>query len=277
VTARPALVVVAAVAALVAACSGAGATPAAPPQPPRVRLTTVDGGRRPRPISWCSARRRSGALARQGSAAAANPGTTLTISTDSPRPWRLRSSRAPADVFLAAEAAPRGGSRTGLTLGDPVTFAGNRLGHRPGRQPAGIRTPADLARPGVKVIAAANRCRSPRTPPGWWTASPRETGYRPASPPPTPRTSSRGGQREGRRREGRLARATPASCITDAAASDAVAAVDVPDSANVEARYDGVVLRASRNPAAASAFLAWLVGPEGQAILARLGFLPPGP
>ena len=63
--------------------------------------------------------------------------------------------------------------------------------------------------------------------------------------------------------------------VTDAKASDKVTTVDVPDAANVPATYDGVVVKASTNAAAAKAFLDWFAGPDGQAILADLGFLPP--
>ena len=41
------------------------------------------------------------------------------------------------------------------------------------------------------------------------------------------------------------------------------------------ATYAGVVVKASANLDAAQAFLAWLAGPDGQAILAAFGFLPP--
>ena len=63
--------------------------------------------------------------------------------------------------------------------------------------------------------------------------------------------------------------------VTDAAASDKVDTVDVPDAANVPATYAGVVVKASRNQEAAQAFLDWLASPAGQAILAKFGFLPP--
>ena len=49
----------------------------------------------------------------------------------------------------------------------------------------------------------------------------------------------------------------------------------MPDAANVLATYAGVVVKASPNAAAAQAFLAWFAGPDGQAILAGFGFLPP--
>ncbi len=63
--------------------------------------------------------------------------------------------------------------------------------------------------------------------------------------------------------------------VTDAAASDEVTPIEVPDAANVPATYAGVVVGESPNQDAAAAFLDWLTGPDGQAILASFGFLPP--
>jgi len=53
-----------------------------------------------------------------------------------------------------------------------------------------------------------------------------------------------------------------------------VGTVEIPAGANVVATYGAVVTTASRHPAAAGAFLDWLAGPDGQAILASFGFLP---
>jgi molybdate transport system substrate-binding protein len=64
---------------------------------------------------------------------------------------------------------------------------------------------------------------------------------------------------------------------TDAAASDAVDTIPIPEEANVTATYAGVVVAASRHPAAARAFLDWMAHGAGQRILAELGFLPPPP
>ena len=41
------------------------------------------------------------------------------------------------------------------------------------------------------------------------------------------------------------------------------------------ATYGGVVVKASPHQDAAAAFLDWLAGPDGQAVLAAFGFLPP--
>jgi ABC-type molybdate transport system substrate-binding protein len=54
-----------------------------------------------------------------------------------------------------------------------------------------------------------------------------------------------------------------------------VMTITVPPTANVPATYGGVVVKASAQAAAAAAFLAWLAGSDGQAILGSLGFLAP--
>jgi molybdate transport system substrate-binding protein len=61
---------------------------------------------------------------------------------------------------------------------------------------------------------------------------------------------------------------------TDAKTSTQVTTVAIPAAANVPATYGGVVVKASTNLAAAQAFLTWLAGPDGQAVLSSFGFLP---
>ncbi len=63
--------------------------------------------------------------------------------------------------------------------------------------------------------------------------------------------------------------------VTDAKTSTKVTTIDVPSAANVPATYGGVTVKASKNATAAAAFLTWLAGPDGQAILATFGFLAP--
>jgi molybdate transport system substrate-binding protein len=60
-----------------------------------------------------------------------------------------------------------------------------------------------------------------------------------------------------------------------AVAADAVRVIPIPDGANVTATYAAVVLRDGPHPEAAAAFLAWLAGPGGRAVLARFGFEAP--
>ena len=90
---------------------------------------------------------------------AANPGTTLTISTDSSSALETKIEQgAPADVFLSADTTnPQKLVDKGLASGAIVPFAGNLLTIIvPTANPAGIKSPADLARTGVKVIAAGD-------------------------------------------------------------------------------------------------------------------------
>lgn len=59
------------------------------------------------------------------------------------------------------------------------------------------------------------------------------------------------------------------------AAAGAVEGIDIPGSADVVAEYPIAVLSGAPNPAAARAFVAFVLSPEGGAILARHGFLSP--
>ena len=56
-----------------------------------------------------------------------------------------------------------------------------------------------------------------------------------------------------------------------------MAPIAIPTEGNVPAIYAGAVVKASPHAADAHAFLDWVAGPEGQAILASFGFLPPAP
>jgi molybdate transport system substrate-binding protein len=63
--------------------------------------------------------------------------------------------------------------------------------------------------------------------------------------------------------------------VTDATSTGKVTSIPIPDGANVPATYGGVVVKASPHVDAATAFLSWLAGPDGQAIFASFGFRPP--
>jgi molybdate transport system substrate-binding protein len=210
------------------------------------------------------------------------PGTTLTTSTDSSATLAAQIEQgAPADVFLAADTAnPARLAAAGLADGEPVAFAGNRLAVIvPAGNPAGIRSPSDLARPGVKVIAAGDEVPI--------TAYAQRLVDNLAAEPGYPARFAAAYAANVVSREDNV-KAVVAKVelgegdagivyLTDARASDRIETVDVPEGANVSATYAGVVVRASGHLAAARAFLAWLAGPDGTAILARSGFLPPGP
>lgn len=211
---------------------------------------------------------------------AAAPGVTLTISTDSSAALETQIEQgAPADVFLSADTTNPGKLvDAGLVDGGPVTFARNELTIVvPVDNPAGIASPADLARAGVKVIAAGDTVPITRYATQLVRNLSEEAGY------PADFVTAYAANVASREDNVKAVIAKielgegDAGIVyaTDAKASGKVATIEVPDAANVRATYDGVVLKASGHVAAAKAFLDWFAGAGGRAILAGLGFLPP--
>lgn len=208
------------------------------------------------------------------------PGTTLLLATDSSAALATQIEQgAPADVFLSADATnPKQLAEAGLVDGAPYTFARNQLTIIvPADAPSAITSPADLARPGVLVIAAGDDVpitryatqlierlsQAPGAVPGFATRYAANIVTREDNVKAVVAKIELG--------EGDAALVYR----TDAAASDRVSTVEIPDAANVTATYDGVVVKASRHRFEARAFLEWFAGPGGQAILRDFGFLPP--
>jgi molybdate transport system substrate-binding protein len=211
---------------------------------------------------------------------AADAGTTLTISTDSSATLETQIEQgAPADVFLSADTTnPKKLVDKGLAEGAAVTFAGNQLTIIvPMANPAGIMTAADLARTGTKVIAAGDEVPITKYASQLVDNLAKEAGY-PAD------FAARYAANIASNEDNVKAIVAKVELgegdagivyVTDASASAKVTTVDVPDRANVPATYAGIVVKASRNAAAAKAFLDWFAGPDGQAILGTFGFQPP--
>ena len=208
------------------------------------------------------------------------PGVTLTIATDASSTLRTQIEQgAPADVFLSADQKnPSALVDAGLADGTAVDFAGNTLVVIvPTANPAGLTTPADLARPGIKIIAAGagvpitryatqaivNLARQPGYP-GGFAAS-----Y--AANVVSKEENVTAVVAKVQLDEGDAA----IVYVTDAKASAKVRSIEIPAAANVPATYAGIVVKASVHAAAGHAFLTWLAGPDGQTVLARFGFLPP--
>lgn len=269
--ARRPLIVAVLVAIAVAACTRAGpaAPPATGPSIAPVSLT-IDG-----------AASLKGALDKAKVAwESSHPGSTLTISTDSSSALETQIEQgAPADVFLSADTTnPQKLVDKGLSGGAPVTFAGNKLTILvPAANPAGIKTPADLAKAGIKVIAAGDAVPITKYATQVVANLAKESGY-PAdfAAAYAANVASKEDNVKAVVAKIELGEGDAGIVyVTDAKASTKVSTVDVPDSANVPASYAGVVVKASANAAAAQAFLDWFAGPDGQAILASFGFLPP--
>jgi molybdate transport system substrate-binding protein len=210
---------------------------------------------------------------------AGHPGVALTVSTDSSAALEAQIEQgAPADVLLSADTKnPQKLVAKGLAE-EAVPFASNVLTIVvPAANSSGIRSPIDLARRGVKVIAAgdavpittyadqlvANLAREPGYPPGFAAAYVANVVSREDNVGAIVTKVALGEGDAG------------IVYVTDARSSTRVTAVTVPPGANVLATYAGAVVKSSHRPDDARTFMRWLAGPEGQAILAGFGFLAP--
>ncbi len=269
---------------VLAACSNGGASPTATTTPstaPSTATSAAVPSAAPAALTIYGAASLKGVLDKARTAyETANPGTTLTISTDSSATLETQIEQgAPADVFLSADTTnPKKLVDKGLAAGAAVTFAGNKLTViAPTTNPAGIKTPADLAKTGVKVIAAGDAVPITKYATQLVANLARVAGY-PAdfAARYTANIASKEDNVKAIVAKIELGEGDAGIVyVTDGKASTKVTTIDVPDTANVPATYAGVVVKASRNAAAAQAFLTWFAGPDGQAILSTFGFLPP--
>ncbi len=209
-----------------------------------------------------------------------HPGTNVTLSTDSSSALKIQIEQgAPVDVFLSADAAnPQALVDQGLAAGGAQTFAVNQLAVIvPLDNPAGIRTPADLAKPGVRIIAAGDEVPITK----YATQVVANLATQPTFPLDLP-----GAYDANIVSKENNVRATIAKIelgegdaaivyVTDARASTKVTTIELHEAANVRASYAGVVIKTSPNPEAAQAFLTWFAGPDGQALLSEFGFMAP--
>ncbi len=272
---------------VVAACSGSAGSSSPSSAPSAVPSAAASSAATPAPSTSAAALTIFGAASLQGALAKAktayettNPGTTLTISTDSSSALETQIEQgAPADVFLSADTTnPKKLVDAGLADGAAVTFAGNKLTIVvPTANPAGIETPADLAKTGVKVIAAGDTVPITKYATQLVGNLAKQPGY-PANfvDAYTANIASKEDNVKALIAKIELGEGDGGIVyVTDAKASTKVKTIDVPDAANVPATYEGVVVKASKNAVAAKAFLDWFAGPDGQANLSSLGFLPP--
>jgi molybdate transport system substrate-binding protein len=188
---------------------------------------------------------------------------------------------APADVFASAnrtqmQAAIDGGR---IDHGSEQTFVRNQLVViTPSDNPAGIETLRDLANPGLRLIVS-----DAVVPVGQYSldflakasALPEYT----ASYSPTVLANVVSYEDNVRSVLTKVALGEGDAGIvytTDAALDgDKVVQIAIPDELNTIADYPIAPLNDSPNAALAEAFIAYLLSPEGQAVLTRYGFLSP--
>jgi len=211
---------------------------------------------------------------------ASHPGTTLVISTDASSALETKIEEgAPADVFLSADTTnPQKLVDKAMTGGGLTNFAKNKLTVIvPKDNRAKVQTPADLARAGIKIIAAGDAVPITKYASQLVWNLAKQPGY------PADFVGAYNGNIASREdnvsaivaKVGMEQGDAGIVYVTDANGKADVAPVDVPPDANVIATYAGTVLKSSANPSASNAFLTWLAGPDGQAVLSGFGFLPP--
>jgi len=272
---------------VLAACSGTAAATAtlvptaAPPTPTAPPASVPASGATGSLTIYAASSLTAAFTEMQTAYQTAAPGVTLTLSFGASSTLEAQIEQgAPADVFASADTSnPQKLVDQGLAAGAITTFAGNLLTVIvPPANPAGVQTPADLAKPGLKLVAAgdtvpitkyanmllANLAQQPGYPASFVAAVAANIVSKEDNVAAVVSKIELG--------EGDAA----IVYVTDAStAGSKVTTITVPTAANVPATYGAVAVKASPNAAAAAAFITWLAGPDGQAILATYGFLPP--
>jgi molybdate transport system substrate-binding protein len=233
----------------------------------------------PTPLTVFAAASLRDAMERVVEAYEAVEAVSIDLATDSSATLRTQIEQGAAvDVFLSADLAnPEALVAGGLADGAVVPFAGNSLTIIvPAANPAAIETPADVATPGVKVIAAGEDVPITRY------ATQAIEGL--ATIPGYPADFAGAYAANVVSREDNVAAVVTKVALgegdaafvyeTDAIGADGVRPIALPDVAQVVATYGGVVVAGSDEREAARAFLDWLGGPGGQAVLAEFGFQP---
>jgi len=209
-----------------------------------------------------------------------HPSVAITLSFDASSALRTKIEQgAPADVFASADVTnAQKLVDDGLAIGPAQPFAGNSLAIvAPRDNPARIDSPADLARPGVRLIAAGESVPISTYADQLVTALGQQPGY--------PADFAKKVAANVASREDNVAAVLAKVALgegdagivyrTDALGSSSVQQVPLPDGVNVAVTYAAVVVKASTQTDAARAFLEWLSGAEGQTLLAGFGFVAP--
>ncbi|HEX7277075.1 MAG TPA: molybdate ABC transporter substrate-binding protein [Acidimicrobiales bacterium] len=199
-----------------------------------------------------------------------HPGLTVTFNFGASSSLaRQLIDGAPGDVLATADEITLGQALSADAVGAPAVFARNRLAivTRPGN-PEAIRGLADLARPGLVVVLCAREVPCGR----FAVEALAKAGV----------TVEAASLEENVKAV--LAKVTLGEAdagivyVTDvAAARDEIAGVTIADGQNVVAAYPVAVATDAANPAGARAWVDFVLGPTGQAILSSFGFAPAGP
>lgn len=223
----------------------------------------------------------TGALTEAANAYETEATVSMSVGFDASSAIRVQIEQgAPGvDVFASADMTnPQALVDGGLAVGPVTPFARNQLTIVvPTGNPAGIGDPRDLARPGVRIVGAGEAVPISKYVDACLEKLAALPGY-PAgyAAGVAANVVSREDNVRAALTKVELGEADAAFVyVTDAASSEAVEDVAIPAAANVVATYGAVAISGSRHPAEAAAFVAWLAGPRGTAVLATFGFLGP--
>jgi molybdate transport system substrate-binding protein len=213
---------------------------------------------------------------------AANPGTKLTFNFAGSSALRTQLTQgAAADVFASADMVNMDPVvQAGDISGDTSIFARNKLVIVvPADNPGNVSDVKDLAKPGLKLVLAQEQ-----VPVGNYARQALDK----LNDDPTygsdfkdkvlANLASNELNVKDVLAKVQLGEADAGIVYATDAASAAqskVKTIDIPDQFNIIAQYPIGVVTSGSNPAGARAFIAYLLSPVGQAIMAKYGFIPP--
>ena len=175
---------------------------------------------------------------------------------------------APADVFASADTKNMQKLVDANLVEAPTNFAGNKLmiGVAPGN-PKNIKTLADTEKSGVTLVLADKS-----VPAGNYA---RQAYAKAGLPAPKPVSNELDVKSTLAKVESGDADAAVVYVTDVKAAGDKVEGVEIPDNQNIPASYPIAVVKATKDPQAAHAFVDEVVSGQGRQALQKAGFLPP--
>jgi molybdate transport system substrate-binding protein len=213
----------------------------------------------------------------------ANPGTKLTFNfAGSPTLRTQLAQGARAGVFASAdEPNMAGAEQDGTISGEPRIFARNLLVVVvPAKNPAGIQTLQDLAKPNIKLVLTnkevpvGNYARQALARMSQDPAFGLDFSKRVLANLVSEETNVR--QVAAKVQLGEADAGIVYATDVTPGLRDAVRVIQIPPALNVIAKYPIAVVKGAQNEAGAQAFIAYVLSPAGQTILVRHGFLAAG-
>ncbi len=195
------------------------------------------------------------------------PDVRMAFASSGAMATQIRQGAA-ADVVVVADPTISSALEAEGLVESPVTVARNRIAVLvPRGNPAGIRTLADLARPGWRVAVAARG-----VPLGEYTATVLQRAHAQAIRRNVVTEEPDAAGVIGKVSLGEVDAAIGyASDLT----SGRVAGFVLPDAIQADVRYQVAVVRSTGHRRGAQGFVAWLTGSEGRAALTGAGFTAP--